>query len=273
MERSPPSAQRGLRELAASPPDDENGFMNDRSEPIGSVAALVVAILLAIAIVGGGLYFYFTRHFTAIQAREAMAAEARARAEAERARAAQAILKSAQAKAATLQEGAAPADVQGEILAVLDAQRALWNAGDIAGFMEHYWKSDELTFSSGGTTTRGWQATLDRYKSKYPTAEKMGALEFSELEVFPQATTSALVLGKWRLAREPDPVGGNFSIVFRKIEGRWLIVHDHTSVLATEEKPNESSETPPGSDEASGAEASETPVNDQTTNSSPAPSS
>ncbi len=39
----------------------------------------------------------------------------------------------------------------------------------------------------------------------------------------------ALVLGRWRLQRKRDPVGGNFSLLFRRIAGRWLIVHDHTS--------------------------------------------
>jgi ketosteroid isomerase-like protein len=28
---------------------------------------------------------------------------------------------------------------------------------------------------------------------------------------------------------ESEPASGNFSLVFRKIDGRWVIVHDHTS--------------------------------------------
>ncbi|MBI3860903.1 MAG: carbohydrate-binding family 9-like protein, partial [Planctomycetia bacterium] len=38
---------------------------------------------------------------------------------------------------------------------ILSQQAGAWNSGDIDGFMKHYWKSDELTFSSGGHTTRG----------------------------------------------------------------------------------------------------------------------
>jgi beta-aspartyl-peptidase (threonine type) len=212
--------------------------MNERPEPAGSVAALVGALILAILIVGGGLYFYFTRHLTAIQARAAMVAEARARAEAERARANELLLRQA-AKEASVERATADVAAKGEILGVLEAQRILWNAGDIPGFMEHYWKSDELTFNSGGKTTRGWQATLERYQSRYPTPEKMGTLEFNECEVFPLGESAALVLGQWKLTREPDPIGGNFSIVFRKIEGHWRIVHDHTSVLEPETQPDD----------------------------------
>lgn len=116
-----------------------------------------------------------------------------------------------------------------EITKLLGQQAAAWNAGDIDAFMEHYWKSDELTFSSGGQTTRGWQRTKESYQQRYPTREKMGQLTFSQLEVTPLGDSAALVLGRWRLARDESPVGGNFTLAFRKIDGRWVIIHDHTS--------------------------------------------
>ncbi len=111
---------------------------------------------------------------------------------------------------------------------ILQKQAAAWNRGDIDAFMEHYWKSDDLTFSSGGKTTRGWQTTKDGYKRRYPTRDQMGRLTFDRLEVFALGDTAALLLGHWRLDRA-NPVGGNFSLVFRKIDGAWVIVHDHTS--------------------------------------------
>src|SRR4051812_48671874 len=121
---------------------------------------------------------------------------------------------------------------RGAIEAVLRAQQAAWNAGDVPAFMDHYWKSDDLTFSSGGKTTRGWQATLDGYRKRYPSREKMGQLTLSSFEITPLGDTAALVLGRWNLDRPSEPVGGNFTLVLRKIDGRWLIVHDHTSRLA-----------------------------------------
>jgi beta-aspartyl-peptidase (threonine type) len=153
------------------------------------------------------------------------------------------------------------AAVRGAIEGVLRAQQEAWNGGDVRAFMEHYWKSDDLTFSSGGKTTRGWQATLDGYLKRYPTREKMGRLTLSGLEITPLSDAAAMVLGQWKLdglkasfprtresrkedASTLDPrlrgddmeaenelVGGNFTLVFRKIEGRWVIVHDHTSRL------------------------------------------
>ena len=50
---------------------------------------------------------------------------------------------------------------------VLDLQVAAWNRGDLEGYMAGYWKSEQLTFFSGGTVTRGWDATLARYRKRY----------------------------------------------------------------------------------------------------------
>ena len=125
--------------------------------------------------------------------------------------------------------GCAAGSMDREIRAMLERQDQAWNRGDIEAFMEHYLKSDELSFSSGGETIYGWQATRDRYKKRYPSAERMGHLTFSDLEIHPLGRGAALVLGRWHLDREPDSVGGNFSLVLRRIDGRWVIVHDHTS--------------------------------------------
>jgi beta-aspartyl-peptidase (threonine type) len=125
---------------------------------------------------------------------------------------------------------------------MLNDQAEAWNRGNLEQFMDCYWKSDRLTFSAGGTTTRGWQATLDRYKKRYPTAKEMGKLIFSNLETQLLGPNSALVLGHWRLTFEVGTVSavenservkagrsGNFTLMLHEWNGRWTIVHDHSS--------------------------------------------
>ena len=124
---------------------------------------------------------------------------------------------------------ASKSPLQKQITAILTTQAAAWNRGDIDAFMEYYWKSKQLTFSSGGKTTRGWKETKANYKRRYPTRDAMGRVSFSKIEVTPIGDAGALVLGRWKLKRKSDPVGGNFSLVFRRIGKRWLIIHDHTS--------------------------------------------
>jgi ketosteroid isomerase-like protein len=115
-----------------------------------------------------------------------------------------------------------------ELKTIVMSQQTAWNRGDIDAFMVGYWNNEQLTFSSGGETARGWNRTLERYKSKYPDRETMGRLTFSELETYSLGSDSALMLGNWRLERE-QPVSGNFSLVWKRLDGKWLIIHDHSS--------------------------------------------
>lgn len=115
-----------------------------------------------------------------------------------------------------------------EIANILGQQAAAWNRGDVDAFMQPYWHSSDLSFSSGGRVTRGWDSTRERYRQRYPTREAMGRLTFGKLEITKLGDGAALVLGRWRLKRK-EPVGGAFTLVLRKLEGRWIIIHDHTS--------------------------------------------
>lgn len=127
-------------------------------------------------------------------------------------------------------EDAPDEDAREEILGVLEEQAVAWNRGDLEGFMEGYWRSPELVFTSGGRVQRGWQTTLDRYRATYGgSTSTMGQLSFFDVEIQPLGETAAWVLGRWALDRGTDDLGGVFTLVFRRIDGRWLIVHDHTS--------------------------------------------
>ncbi|MEM7456602.1 MAG: nuclear transport factor 2 family protein [Planctomycetota bacterium] len=123
-----------------------------------------------------------------------------------------------------------------EIESLLRAQDECWNNGDIEGFMSTYWQSEELTFSSGGQTTRGWQQTLDRYKARYHPPENMGRLNFDGLETTLLNDNSALVLGNWHLVMaDGEELDGNFTLVLRKTDTGWKIIHDHSSTLEKDE--------------------------------------
>jgi beta-aspartyl-peptidase (threonine type) len=202
--------------------------MKERSD--GSAVVVVVGLIVILLLLVGGIaiFLLFSRTLT-VKAEQARANESEARMKAERARE-NAALARAHRDATDLATD--ELSIRRSIDSVLRAQKAAWNRGDIDSFMEHYWKSDGLTFSSGGKTTRGWKETRDGYRERYPTREKMGRVSFDGLEIMPLGRSAALVLGQWDLTRESEPVGGNFSLVFRKIDGRWVIVHDHTSRLA-----------------------------------------
>jgi ketosteroid isomerase-like protein len=111
---------------------------------------------------------------------------------------------------------------------VLKAQEDAWNRADIDAFMTGYWKSDSLQFI-GSKITRGWDSTLVRYKRTYPTSEMMGQLRFDLYEFNFLSANACLVTGRYNLKRAQDAPTGMFTLLFRKKEGTWVIVYDHTS--------------------------------------------
>ncbi len=116
------------------------------------------------------------------------------------------------------------------VRAVLDAQVAAWNRGDVEGYMEGYAKEEATTFVSGDTITRGWRTVLERYKTRYDTREKMGALAFTELELKPLSEFYFTATGRWRLTlQNGDTPHGRFTLIFRRTNAGWRIVYDHTS--------------------------------------------
>ncbi len=116
---------------------------------------------------------------------------------------------------------------------VLDDQARAWNRGDLEGFMAGYWKSPDLTFSSGGEQTKGWEATLERYRKRYKgDGKEMGTLTFSDLSVQTLGGDSAFVRGKFQLVRSKDKPSGLFTLVLKRLPEGWRIIHDHTSSAA-----------------------------------------
>jgi ketosteroid isomerase-like protein len=120
------------------------------------------------------------------------------------------------------------ADVK-TILSILDKQTAAWNRGDITTFMDGYWESDSLMFIGKSGITYGWQPTLENYKRGYPDTASMGKLAFTILHVKNLAKDNYFVVGKWYLTRSIGNIGGHYTLLFRKIKGRWVIVADHSS--------------------------------------------
>lgn len=142
---------------------------------------------------------------------------------------------------ASAAEAQAPAartgDDKAEIRALMDAQVAAWNRGDIPAFMQVYENSPETTFI-GQTVNLGFEPILKRYQLAYENREQMGTLTFSGLEIrlLPSscgAAEVALVTGRFHLERAAHGAAakddGIFSLVWHKGPQGWKIVLDHTA--------------------------------------------
>ena len=111
----------------------------------------------------------------------------------------------------------------------MNEQLSAWNAGNIERFMDTYWRDDSLMFIGKSGVTYGWQKTLENYKKGYPDTAAMGKLDFNILQVKRLSAIYFFVVGKWHLTRSIGNVGGHFTLLFRKVKNKWVIVADHSS--------------------------------------------
>ncbi|MFA7421742.1 MAG: nuclear transport factor 2 family protein [Melioribacteraceae bacterium] len=116
-----------------------------------------------------------------------------------------------------------------EILKVLEAQRVAWNEGALEKYMQGYWNSDSLRFIGKSGVRFGWDETLESYKKGYPTKDEMGNLVFEVISLEGISESTAFMIGKWSLIRKENNVFGHFSLIWKKIKGKWLITSDHSS--------------------------------------------
>ena len=119
-------------------------------------------------------------------------------------------------------------DIYSDVDDVLDRQVQNWNKGDIPAFMEGYKKDMSLSFMGARGVNRGYQQVLSSYLSSYPDKDAMGQLKFTILERQRLDRRTVLYLGKYELEKE-DYAFGYFTLVWKYVDGEWVIVHDHTS--------------------------------------------
>ena len=115
-----------------------------------------------------------------------------------------------------------------EIGSAMKEQVDSWNSGELAGFMKYYWHSDEMTFHGSKRRLQGWEKLNSMYIETYSGAQR-GILEFSGLEIKVLSPESAYVLGDWKVELPDTVKQGKFTLIWRKKDEGWRIVHDHSS--------------------------------------------
>ena len=116
-----------------------------------------------------------------------------------------------------------------DIMKVMDIQEKAWNNGDIDSFMNGYIKSEELVFSGSNGPIYGWNATKERYKKSYPDLKTMGKLSFTVRKIKSLSKETTYLIGEYYLKRTIEDSYGHFTLIWKKVNGKWLIVSDHTS--------------------------------------------
>jgi ketosteroid isomerase-like protein len=116
-----------------------------------------------------------------------------------------------------------------EVRRILKDQTEWWNKGNLDEFVSGYWRNDSLMFIRKSGVAYGFQNTLNSYKKNYSDTAKMGKLSFDIIDVKHLSPEYYFVVGKWFLQRTVGDLSGHFTLLFRKIKGRWYIIADHSS--------------------------------------------
>jgi len=118
-----------------------------------------------------------------------------------------------------------------DIMKVMKFQENAWNSGDINSFMQGYIKSDELVFSGKSGPVYGWNDTRKRYFKTYPDTQTMGKLKFTVNKIRSVSSDVAFLIGEYYLTRSTEDSYGHFTLFWKKINNKWLIISDHTSAV------------------------------------------
>ena len=125
-------------------------------------------------------------------------------------------------------QGIAQSKNELQILAAMNEQVAAWNAGDMSRYMNTYWHNDSLMFI-GSRIELGWDNILKNYKRAYPDTASMGKLDFEIISLKRLSVFYYSVVGKWHLKRTAGDQKGAFTLLFKKVKNRWVIIQDHSS--------------------------------------------
>jgi len=121
------------------------------------------------------------------------------------------------------------AEIEAELNQMMHASADAWTADDLDAFMLAFWNSPDLTFAIPTGITRGWHPL----KARYAKSIDKSNLYFTDIETTVITDDTALVFARFHNVMKDD---GSYStglttLLCQKIDGNWVIVHDHSSGL------------------------------------------
>ena len=98
-----------------------------------------------------------------------------------------------------------------------------WNAHDIEGHLEVYWKSPELLVVVDSEQFNGWQQLHDSYINGYPDRNAMGFIQPKRIQVKLLKPDLALALTWWSVSfpSSKQNVVGNSTMNLQKFNDGW----------------------------------------------------
>ena len=114
---------------------------------------------------------------------------------------------------------------EAEIEAIVRKAMESWNNEDLRAYMANYWESPDFRWSLKGAWHRGWDSMHKAFDRDYPKGA-MGVAKVLEIEVMPLDGGLMAAIYTWEHVLPDEFMSGAATQLFRKIDGRWKIVHE-----------------------------------------------
>jgi uncharacterized protein (TIGR02246 family) len=123
-----------------------------------------------------------------------------------------------------------PSDALRQICAMMSRSAAAWNRGDLDAFVRDYADDLGTTYIGSRGIVRGRAAIREVYAPRFAPGAARDSLHFERVEVDLLAPDLANTIAWYVLVRGDSVTArGPTSLVMRRMNGAWKIVHDHSS--------------------------------------------
>jgi uncharacterized protein (TIGR02246 family) len=112
------------------------------------------------------------------------------------------------------------------VRAVIAANAAAWNEGNLDAYMGGYANSAGLLMIVDAAVTTGWQPVRKLYEKDIAASGEMGRLSFDNLDIKMTSDDVATVVGRYSLGRANKAYQGVMTLLMKQVDGRWRIVQD-----------------------------------------------
>jgi uncharacterized protein (TIGR02246 family) len=129
------------------------------------------------------------------------------------------------------QKVAGAADPEKEIYDELNRMVDAWNRHDIDGYLDTFWRSENLVIVVEGENIRGWDLLSKAYHTGYPNPEEMGKMTLDRVQVQILAPDIGFALA-WFTATFPKKNEfGTATMILKKLPEGWRVAIAHSSFV------------------------------------------
>ncbi|MBV8418269.1 MAG: DUF3225 domain-containing protein [Verrucomicrobia bacterium] len=118
-----------------------------------------------------------------------------------------------------------------QVYDVLVKMLTRWNAHDLDGYLDCFWKSPELVDIVDSEVNLGWQELHDSYTKGFHSPDEMGVLTPMRIQVRLVNDDLAFALTRWTVTfpRSTHALIGIDTNYLQKFEDGWKVISAHTS--------------------------------------------